>query len=219
MFAADANGTYTAVLLGSGDREHPFDATVQNAFFMIKDRDAQRAGSAPPANTTVSVASPTPNTSPAAPLAKADLFDATNAVVDNSVPVAANGWFVDLRAGEKVVGSAVTIAGIDVLQHQPAERHRRRRRLQLEPRRRPRVPGRLRRRRGDRGPELASARCRSRNRSTIHAGGGYLPSPVPVVVEIDGKKYQAVISGTSVQTPPGLTLEKRTRTFWYKQID
>src|SRR6185436_8934828 len=30
---------YFAVLLGSGDREHPFDANVQNAFFMVKDRD------------------------------------------------------------------------------------------------------------------------------------------------------------------------------------
>ena len=57
------------------------------------------------------------------------------------------------------------------------------------------------------------------DRSLIHAGGGYLPSPVPVVVEIDGQKYQAVISGTSVQTPPGLTLEKRTRSYWYKEVD
>ena len=57
------------------------------------------------------------------------------------------------------------------------------------------------------------------DRSQEHEGGGYLPSPVPVVVEIDGEKYQAVISGTSVQKPPGLDLEKRTRAFWYKQID
>ncbi|HUG78359.1 MAG TPA: hypothetical protein VML57_12845, partial [Burkholderiales bacterium] len=57
------------------------------------------------------------------------------------------------------------------------------------------------------------------NRSTIHAGGGYLPSPVPVVVEIDGKRYQAVISGTSVASPPGLTLDARVRTYWYKEID
>jgi len=42
----------------------------------------------------------------------------------------------------------------------------------------------------------------------FHLGGA--KAFVPVVVEIDGNKYQAVISGTSVQTPPGLTLEKRT---------
>jgi hypothetical protein len=42
---------------------------------------------------------------------------------------------------------------------------------------------------------------------------------VPVVVEIDGKRYQAVISGTSVQSPPGLALEKRTRVYWYKEVE
>ena len=64
VFATDASGTYTAVLLGSGDREHPFDATVQNSFFMIKDRDASALVGAPN-NTTVSIARPTPDTSSA----------------------------------------------------------------------------------------------------------------------------------------------------------
>jgi type IV pilus assembly protein PilY1 len=217
VFAQDTSGNYTAVLLGSGDREHPFDATVQNSFFMIKDRDATSLVGAPN-NTTVSIARPSPDTSLAAPLTKSDLFDATNAVVDNTVPVAANGWFVDMRAGEKVVGSAVTIAGTTFFNtNQPSST----------------AGG------GACGSNLGLAReylvgfadagatvdlnglgtMSIANRSTIHAGGGYLPSPVPVVVEIDGKKYQAVISGTSVQTPPGLTLEKRTRAFWYKQID
>jgi type IV pilus assembly protein PilY1 len=190
---------------------------VQNSFFMIKDRDATSLVGAPN-NTTVSIARPSPDTSLAAPLTKSDLFDATNAVVDNTVPVAANGWFVDMRAGEKVVGSAVTIAGTTFFNtNQPSST----------------AGG------GACGSNLGLAReylvgfadagatvdlnglgtMSIANRSTIHAGGGYLPSPVPVVVEIDGKKYQAVISGTSVQTPPGLTLEKRTRAFWYKQID
>jgi type IV pilus assembly protein PilY1 len=57
------------------------------------------------------------------------------------------------------------------------------------------------------------------NRSTIHAGGGYLPSPVPVMVDIDGKRYQAVISGTAVQTPPGVPLDARVRTYWYRELD
>jgi len=42
---------------------------------------------------------------------------------------------------------------------------------------------------------------------------------VPVVVEIGGQKYQAVISGTAVQSPPGLTLDARVRTFWYRELD
>jgi type IV pilus assembly protein PilY1 len=53
----------------------------------------------------------------------------------------------------------------------------------------------------------------------IHAGGGYLPSPVPLVVDINGTKQQGVCSGTSCLTPPGLTLERRTRTYWYKELD
>ncbi|MDH3319127.1 MAG: pilus assembly protein PilY, partial [Betaproteobacteria bacterium] len=57
------------------------------------------------------------------------------------------------------------------------------------------------------------------DRATKHSGGGYLPSPVPVVVEIGGKRYQGVISGTSVQSPPGLTLERRTRVYWYKEVE
>src|SRR5260221_11130489 len=91
VFAADTSGTYTAVLLGSGDREHPFDATVQNAFFMIKDRDSSALVGAPNSS-TVSIAQPTPDTTLAAPLAKADLFAATNGRVENDVPVAATAW-------------------------------------------------------------------------------------------------------------------------------
>ena len=217
VFAEDSSGFYTAVLLGSGDREHPFDATVQNAFFMIKDRDFKSLLGALN-NTTVSISSSSPDSSLPAPLILKDLFDATNAVVDNSTAESLNGWFILLGPGEKAVGSAVTIAGTTFFNtNQPSAT----------------AGG------GACGSNLGIAReylvgfadagatvdlnglgtLSIANRSTIHAGGGYLPSPVPVVVEIDGKKYQAVISGTSVQTPPGLTLEKLTRAFWYKQID
>jgi type IV pilus assembly protein PilY1 len=219
VFATDANGNYTAVLLGSGDREHPFDGTVVNGFFMIKDRDDAGNNIVGAANaTTVSIATPSPDTGLAAPVTTATMFDATAAVVDNAAPASLNGWFVILGTGEKVVGSAVTIAGTTFFNtNQPSAT----------------AGG------GACSSNLGIAReylvgfadaaatvdlnglgsLSIANRSTVHAGGGYLPSPVPVVVEIDGKKYQAVISGTSVQTPPGLTLEKRTRAFWYKQID
>jgi len=55
------------------------------------------------------------------------------------------------------------------------------------------------------------------DRSTIHAGGGYLPTPVPVVVQIGGQTVQAVISGVAVQQAPGATLQSRLRKFWYKE--
>ena len=40
-----------------------------------------------------------------------------------------------------------------------------------------------------------------------------------MIVQIGTKKYQAVISGTSVQNPGGLTLEARIRTYWYRKIE
>jgi type IV pilus assembly protein PilY1 len=219
VFATDASGNYTAVLLGSGDREHPFDTTVVNRFYMLKDRDSSDPGN-PQAGATNATSVKisgfgTPPTGAA--LTDSDLFDATNANL-TSDPLGLNGWRITLAGGEKVVSSATTIAGTTFFNtNQPSSS----------------AGG------GACGSNLGIAReylvgfadaaatvdlngtggTTITDRSTIHAGGGYLPSPVPVVVEIDGKKYQAVISGTSVQTPPGLTLEKRTRAFWYKQID
>src|SRR3989442_13627395 len=49
------------------------------------------------------------------------------------------------------------------------------------------------------------------DRSMIHSGGGYLPSPVPLLVDINGPKQQGVGSGTSCPDPPGLLTEKGKR--------
>jgi type IV pilus assembly protein PilY1 len=203
---------YFSVLLGSGDREHPFDTNVGNSFYMIKDRDANSLSFEGMENTTtLSLAGGTSATN--LPITSTDVFDATNVSGVNEF-----GWKIDLAAGEKSVGSAVTISGTTFFNtNQPSST----------------AGG------GACGSNLGIARqylvsytdaaattdlnglgtLSIANRSTIHAGGGYLPSPVPVVVEIDGKKYQAVISGTSVQTPPGLTLDARLRTYWYKEVD
>ncbi len=221
VFGTDGSGNYTAVLTGSGDREHPFDTTVINRFYMFKDRDSSDPGN-PQAGATnsTSVKLSTFGTAPTgAVTTDSDVFDATNAtLVDGSDPLGLNGWKITLGGGEKVVSSATSIAGTVFFNtNQPSSS----------------AGG------GACGSNLGIAReylvgfsdaaatvdlngtggTTITDRSTIHAGGGYLPSPVPVVVEIDGKKYQAVISGTSVQSPPGITLEKRTRAFWYKQID
>src|SRR5688500_16150552 len=40
VYGVDASGAaYDAVLIGSGDREHPFDMVVHNRFYMFKDRN------------------------------------------------------------------------------------------------------------------------------------------------------------------------------------
>jgi type IV pilus assembly protein PilY1 len=198
----------------------PFDAIVQDRFYMIKDRDSSDPGN-PQAGTTNSSSVKISGfaTAPTgAVVADADLFDATTtALVDGTDPQGLNGWKVTLAAGEKVVSNATSVAGTTFFNtNQPSA-----------------VSS------GTCGSNLGIAReyavgfadaaatidlnasgsITIADRFQVHAGGGYLPSPVAVVVEIDGKKYQAVISGTSVQTPPGLTLDKRTRVYWYKEIE
>ncbi len=220
VFGTDGAGNYTAVLLGTGDREHPFDTNVLNAFYMIKDRDSSDPGNpqaGAPNATSVKIAgfatAPTGSPVTHGNAGTTGVFDATNVEGSND-----RGWKIHLGTGEKVVSSAVTISGTTFFNtNQPSST----------------AGG------GSCGSNLGIAReylvgfadaaatvdlnasgtISVADRSTVHSGGGYLPSPVPVVVEIDGKRYQAVISGTSVQSPPGLTLEKRTRVYWYKEVE
>ncbi|MBI4291462.1 MAG: hypothetical protein HY661_08295 [Betaproteobacteria bacterium] len=214
VFSSDSLGRYDAVLVGSGDREHPFDATITNRFYMFKDRSTGL----------------TTNTS-GLPITESDLFDATNNCLQDSGVcndtqqssasanlLSSKGWFVTLGAGEKTVGTATTISGTTLFNtNQPSAT----------------AGG------GACGANLGIARSyllsykdatattdlnatgtvTTADRFQTHAGGGYLPSPVPVIVTIGGKKYQAVISGTSVQNPGGLTLETRIRTYWRRKID
>jgi type IV pilus assembly protein PilY1 len=224
VFGTDGTGNYTAVLLGSGDREHPFDTNVVNRFYMFKDRDSSdpgnpQAGATNATSVKINTFSPTPTGTFYTDVGTGAtaVFDATNVVL-TSDPLGLNGWAVTLSGGEKVVGSATTVAGSTFFNtNQPSAT----------------AGG------GACGSNLGIARqyvvgfadaaatidlnpgggLTIADRASVHAGGGYLPSPVPVVVEIDGKKYQAVISGTSVQTPPGLTLEARQRIYWYKELE
>lgn len=79
-------GGRDVVLIGSGDREKPFDKVVQNRFYMIHDHDG--TGGA---------------------ITESDLTD----VSTGSAPdPAKKGWFVRLGVGEKTVGSALTQAGM-----------------------------------------------------------------------------------------------------------
>jgi len=220
VFGTDASGNYTAVLVGSGDREHPFDTTVANRFYMFKDRNSSDPGSPETGafnSTSVKISgfSPAPSGSP---YSDSSVFDATNVIVDGTDPLGLNGWKVSLASGEKVVSSATTVSGTTFFNtNQPSSS----------------AGG------GSCGSNLGIARqyligfadasatidlngtggITLADRSMIHAGGGYLPSPVPLVVDINGTKQQGVCSGTSCLTPPGLTLERRTRSYWYKELD
>ena len=217
----DATGNYLAVLIGSGDREHPFDTTVQNSFFMVKDRDSSDPSTPAmgAANTTTRDAAGTISGATGSAFTKANLFNATSANGAN-----AYGWYIDLLAGEKNVGGSVTIGGSTFFAtNQPSAT----------------AGG------GTCGSNLGIARTylgsfedagatkdlnslgtlSVANRSTIVAGGGYLPTPVPAVVDPNsgtaqaGTPYQIVCFGIHCVPPSGVTLNTRVRTYWYKEVE
>jgi hypothetical protein len=59
----------------------------------------------------------------------------------------------------------------------------------------------------------------SEDRWSEHEGGGMLPEPVPILVEIDDENFQGVISGPSVHEVDVLPFGARLRNFWYKLIE
>jgi type IV pilus assembly protein PilY1 len=159
------------------------------------------------------------------PITELQLYDATsNAIQEGddttssaalSALQASSGWMLALGTGEKVIGSSVTLAGTTFFNtNQPSS-----------------VVATC-------GSELGRAlqyaisyedatvpidasipNPTAADRSIQHGSGGYLPSPVPVVVNLDGKLHQAVVSGTSVRIPPQADLESRYRFYWYIRRD
>jgi Tfp pilus tip-associated adhesin PilY1 len=230
---------YDAVLIGSGDREHPFDITVINRFYMFKDTGVDP--DTPLIDTTINKgslgATPLTVVTNDTTLTESDLFDATSNCIQasagcsesgdeiNSSTAAtaldsANGWYITLLDGEKVVGNSVTLNNITFFNtNQPATA------ISVDP--------------TDCASNLGVARqykvgfddatayqdqnidgtTDASDRFTTHVGGGYLPSPVPVVVEIDGEIHEGVISGVAVDEPPGSSLNSRLRKFWYKEFE
>jgi type IV pilus assembly protein PilY1 len=203
VYGHDAYGSYDAVLIGSGDREHPFDTTVVNRFYMFKDRKTGPSGAGQPTIT------------------ESDLFDATSNVLQTASGSAlssaqnalssARGWMLTLAAGEKVIGGAVTVGGVTYFNtNQPSSV----------------ATGAcsnlgLARAYAVGFADATAARPLASGqavtlaaRYSVVSGGGYLPSPVSVVVQLNGKVVQGVISGTYVQTPPGAQLNWRRRLFW-----
>mgnify|MGYP006173938313 CR=1 FL=1 len=97
VFSTDSIGNYTAVLLGSGDREHPFDTTVVNRFYMLKDRDSADIGdpqSGATNATSVKISGWGGSDPTGDPIADTDVFDATSTVLIDATDPLGQG---DLR--------------------------------------------------------------------------------------------------------------------------
>jgi type IV pilus assembly protein PilY1 len=209
VYGRDANGPYDAVLIGSGDREHPFDTSVTNRFYMFKDRKTGTSGVGQ------------------ATITEADLFDATSDVLQTATGAAltsaqnalaaAKGWMITLASGEKVVGGVVTVAGVTYFNtNQPASTIPSGACSALGVARAYAV--------GFADATAANALASGQtvtmaSRYTIVPGGGYLPSPVAVVLQLNGQIVQGVISGTYVQTPPNAQLNWRYRVYWQIKHD
>jgi Tfp pilus tip-associated adhesin PilY1 len=250
---------YDAIMVGAGDREHPFDNTVTNRFYLFKDRgsdlgpgtgdthyladsNSDSVGETLTVNSRTGVAAgsgnPVISHSPTV-ATDGELYDATNNCVQEACSgstaaekaaaktaqanliSAADGWFITLGVGEKVIGNAVALNGIVFFNtNQPSQEAdascvgnlgiARQYQVQM----------------ADAGawdPENTGTKTKS-DRSSVHAGGGYLPSPVHVVVQVEDSEgnlvtKEGVISGTEVQTPTTGAIGSRTRRYWYKEID
>lgn len=96
--ATGGSSSYDAVLLGSGDREHPLKSTatgssynVVNRFYMLKDTKTGKDASSSIAITE----------------APTSLFDATSAAYNGSL----SGFYTTFATGEKAVNASVTVRG------------------------------------------------------------------------------------------------------------
>lgn len=250
VVAAQGQG-HDQILIGSGDREHPFDVSVTNRFYMFKDRgndsgpgsgttyshtDSNDDGTfddadadsvldvATDARATYALITHSASTGTAH---NGHLYDATSNCIQQTCADTtsaaeltklgnADGWFIDFGTGEKNIGSAVALNGVVFFNtNQPSQASDNC------------ISNLGIARQYSMGVSDATATkdqngdntLTSSDRSTTHEGGGYLPSPVHVVVEVDNKIYEGVISGTSVEQPPGVSIGTRTRRFWYKEMD
>ncbi|MBF0444368.1 MAG: hypothetical protein HQL68_02170 [Magnetococcales bacterium] len=213
---------YDAVLIGSGDREHPLDVVVENRMYMFKD---YATGTTPGVDTLGNALT--------WPLTEDNLFNATTNCIEfaascsevegdqeTAVTLLNNlkGWYIELAAGEKVVGNAITLNNVVFFNtHQPQSVASNAscvsdlgvaRAYQVSYQDASSVDDKNID--GDRTAE---------DRSQIHSGGGFLPPPTPVIVDIDGKTVIGVVSGIMVSSPPGINLGARVRRFWFKEIE
>lgn len=199
---------WDTILIGSGDREQPFDTTIVNRFYMLKDNRAK-------------------NHVWATPLKETDLYDATSNLIqegDTDQKAAAKlalaekqGWYITLGEGEKVDGPSTTLSGTTFFgTNTPTDP----------------VPGTCVSPLGDARAYAVSfidaGATRDVNRDkkldasdrSQNVGVGFPPPPVALQIEgEDGQLLQAVAFGTQIIQPPGEAFGRRFRSWWYQPID
>lgn len=196
--------TFDAVLVGSGDREHPSETGIVDRFYMLQDTFVGLSGGlfCSTAGTPVSCT-------------HSHLSDVTlNPFQDTSLPATSNGWYLTFATGEKLVNSPITVFGTVIFgTNKPIST--------------PGTCGNLGQARlyqmgfktGNAVQDLnGDGVVDASDRSQVLAGGGYPPSGVYSPVEIDGKRTDVVCVGTHCFKPGGAKFDtRRQRTYWFRK--
>ncbi len=203
--------SYDAIIVGTGDREHPLATStatnaVANRFYMIKDTRIGATGDnlGYVDTCTMTVAS---NCS--------SFFDATGG---GAVPAGANGWSVNLAAGEKVVNGPLVTAGHVIFGTNKPDTSNTTCNANLGVAQRYDVNYLT-------GLGAGAFKDSSGNvvLSEVAVGGGFLPSPVSGVVEINGTPY--LFTTDNPLNPGGVipitvnVTQKRFRTYWREKLE
>ncbi|MDP1606491.1 MAG: PilC/PilY family type IV pilus protein [Rhodocyclaceae bacterium] len=204
---------YNAVLIGSGDREHPLvnsyacndfstavpGTFVTNQFYMIKDR---------------------PNAYPATPITPSDLTDVTSGTTTPfaEASISANGWRFDFGPCEQSVNRPLTVAGTAYFGTNTPT-----------PTAASSCVANLGIAKGYAVNFLTGNPAAGNLRSAPFLGGGMPPSPVAGVVDVDGTKLPFIIGGVDTTAANASALQgskveinptgERFRVFWYLQND
>lgn len=190
---------YDIIMVGSGDREQPFDKTVVNRFYAIKD-DNSIPGT------------PLTETSTGMYALQPGDLDPTNGSY-TLTDVDAKGWFYTLtEPGEKIVSSPVTVNGIsffntNIPRDDCSSGLGEARIYALEV-----LTGQA--------PVYSGTDGTTYSAYKTVPGGGFLPTGVPAIVEVGGATREVLLVGTRITQDIGvIQLNRRVRTFWYQGID
>lgn len=196
---------FDAVLVGSGDREHPFVESVVDRFYMIKDTNIALTGGL------------VCGSEPKVTCTHGDLTDVTsNAYQGGTLPETSKGWYMTFRSGEKLVSSPVTVFGNVIFgtnQRNSGTSANSCYNLGI---------ARLYQINFLTGGAISDVNAdgvvNTSDRSEEVKGGGYLPSAVYSPIMIDGKRRDVVCVGPRCFRPGGQAFDtRRVRTYWYKK--
>ncbi len=218
--SAAAGENTLAVLIGSGDREHPLAMSVYNTvfgssleetanrFYLLKDADALA-----PVGSVITESHLTDATA----TTTVDLATEDTEATPTPCGTASCGWLVQLASGEKVVGGALTLNGQTFFGTSlpPA--------VTLDP---DTCDGNLGTARAyqvnycNAAPVGYVSGTLSTQRYVTIPGGGLLPSPVPAVIKAeDGKIHLAVVEGLTVFDTGTGSASENSRIFWYRELE